>query len=181
MNLAIVQDAIFDWVVASTGLADSVVTWRDQNDPAPVAAHVALHLSGPIVLGQDAQTTAYDPLAAPGQEITLGVEGDRELGLRVEFYSPDTASATDAMSRAASFLTACQLPTKREILRAAGLSLIDLGRPDYVPSIQEIEFQGRAFVDMRLYMRDLASERTGLIESAELTNLDTGGVFTAPP
>ena len=29
MNLATIQDAIFDWTVASTGLAGNVVTWEE--------------------------------------------------------------------------------------------------------------------------------------------------------
>lgn len=180
MNLAAVQDAIFDWTKAASGFADGLILWRDQDDPSPVSDFIVLHLTGPFVLGQDSQSEAYDALGPPGGEVLLGVEGDREVGLRVEFFTSATASGTDAMARAGSFVTACQLPTKREILRAAGLSLFDLGRVEYAPSVQEAGFQGRAFVDMRLYLRDVAQERIGLIESAELTNLTTGETFTAP-
>ena len=73
-----------------------------------------------------------------------------------------------------------QLPSKLALLDAQGITLFDLGSVQYTPDIQEVGYQGRALVLMRLYSRDEASERTGYIAEIEITDTVAADVFIAP-
>ncbi len=180
MDWTAIEDALHAWVVASSGYPASRVLWRDQNANAKVADHITLHLSGPIVLGTDEQKSRTDLLQPAGQEITISVQGDREWSLQVECFTGQVTTSSDAKSVMSTLQTVGQLPSKLAILDAQGITLFDLGSVQYTPEIQEVGYQGRALVLMRLYSRDAASEKTGYIAEVEITDTVAADTFIAP-
>ena len=180
MNWTAIEDALHAWVVASTGYPASRVLWRDQNANAKVADHITLHLSGPIVLGTDELKSTTDLLQPPGQEVTLSVRGDREWSLQVECFTGQVTTSSDAKSVLSVLQTVGQLPSKLAILDAEGITLFDLGSIQYTPEVQEVEYQGRAILLMRLYSRDAASEKTGYIAEVEITDTVAAETYFAP-
>ena len=180
MNWTAIEDALHAWVVASTGYPANRVLWRDQNANAKVADHITLHLSGPIVLGTDELKSSTDLLQPPGQEVTLSVRGDREWSLQVECFTGQVTTSSDAKGILSTLQTVGQLPSKLTLLDAQGITLFDLGSVQYTPDIQEVAYQGRALVLMRLYSRDAASEKTGYIAEVEITDTVAADTYIAP-
>ncbi len=180
MDWTAIEDALHAWVVDSTGYPANRVLWRDQNANAKVADHITLHLSGPIVLGTDEVKSTTDLLQPPGQEVTLSVRGDREWSLQVECFTGQVTTSSDAKSILSALQTVGQLPSKLAILDAQGITLFDLGNIQYTPDINEVGYQGRALVLMRLYSRDVASEKTGYIAEVEITDTVAADTYTAP-
>lgn len=181
MNWTAIEDALHAWVVASTGYATARVLWRDQNTiNAPLPDHITLHLNGPLVIGTDEQLDQTDLLQPPGQEITLSVQGDREWSLEVQCYTGQTTTSADAKGILSTLQTVGQLPSKRALLTAQGVTLFDVGTVQYTPEVREIAYQGRAVLLMRFYSRDAASEKTGYIAQIEITDTQAGHTFTAP-
>lgn len=180
MDWTAIENALHAWVVSSTGYASNRVLWRDQDANAKAADHITLHLSGPIVLGTDEVKSTTDLLQPPGQEVTLSVRGDREWSLQVECFTGQVTTSSDAKSILSALQTVGQLPSKLAILDAQGITLFDLGNIQYTPDIQEVGYQGRALVLMRLYSRDEASERTGYIAEVEITDTVAADTFIAP-
>lgn len=181
MDWTAIEDALHAWVVSATGYPANRVLWRDRSANAPTADHITLHLDGPLVLGTDEQLDKTDLLQPPGQEIELSVEGDREWSLQVECYTSATTTSSDAKSILSTLQTVGQLPFRRSILSAQGITLFDLGTVQYAPAIREVAFQGRAILVMRFYSRDVASEKTGYIAQVEITDTGAGNTFLAPP
>lgn len=180
MDWTAIEDALHAWVVSSTGYASNRVLWRDQDANAKVADHITLHLSGPIVLGTDELRSSTDLLQPAGQEIKQSVQGDREWSLQVECFTGAVTTSSDAKSILSNLQTVGQLPSKLALLDAQGITLFDLGSVQYTPDIQEVGYQGRALVLMRLYSRDEASERTGYIAEVEITDTVAADTFIAP-
>lgn len=180
MDWTAIEDALHAWVVSSTGYASNRVLWRDQDANAKVADRITLHLSGPIVLGTDELKSKTDLLQPAGQEVTLSVQGDREWSLQVECYTGQVTTSSDAKSILSKLQTEGQLPSKLALLDAQGITLFDLGSVQYTPDIQEVGYQGRALVLMRLYSRDVASEKTGYIAEVEITDTVAADTYTAP-
>lgn len=180
MDWTAIEDALHAWVVASTGYAANRVLWRDQSANAKVADHITLHLSGPIVLGTDELKSTTDLLQPPGQEVTLAVSGDREWSLQVECFTGQVTTSSDAKSILSTLQTVGQLPSKLALLDAQGITLFDLGNVQYTPDINEVGYQGRALVLMRLYSRDAASEKTGYIAEVEITDTVAAETYIAP-
>lgn len=180
MDWTAIEDALQAWVVASTGYAANRVLWRDQDANAKVADRITLHISGPIVLGTDEQSSATDLLQPAGQEITLSVRGDREWSLQVECYTGVTTTTSDAKSILSKLQTVGQLPSKLALLDAQGITVFDHGSVQYTPEIREVAYQGRALLLMRFYSRDVASEKTGYIAEVEITDTVAARTFIAP-
>ena len=180
MDWTAIEDALHAWVVDSTGYPANRVLWRDQNANAKVADRITLHISGPIVLGTDERVSATDLLEPAGQEITLSVRGDREWSLQVECFTGQVTTSSDAKSILSTLQTVGQLPSKLALLDAQGITLFDLGNVQYTPDINEVGYQGRALVLMRLYSRDVASEKTGYIAEVEITDTVAADTYTAP-
>lgn len=180
MNWTALEDALHGWVVASTGYPAARVLWRDQIVNTPLANHITLHLNGPIVLGTDEQVHATDLLQPAGQEIELKVQGDREWSLEVQCYTGQTTTSSDAKSTLSTLQTVGQLPSKRDLLAAQGITLFDLGSVQYTPEVREVAYLGRAILLMRFYSRDVASERTGYIAEVEITDTVAARTYIAP-
>ena len=180
MDWTAIEDALHAWVVSATGYAAARVLWRDQNANAKIADHITLHLSGPIVLGTDELRSSTDLLQPAGPEVTLSVRGDREWSLQVECFTGQVTTSSDAKSILSALQTVGQLPSKLAILDAQGITLFDLGNIQYTPDINEVGYQGRALVLMRLYSRDVASEKTGYIAEVEITDTVAADTYTAP-
>ena len=64
--------------------------------------------------------------------------------------------------------------------RLQQITLFDIGSVQYTPEIREVAYQGRALVLMRLYSRDVASEKTGYIAEVEITDTVAADTYTAP-
>lgn len=177
INYRVIQDAIRNWALYISGLADDRIYWKSQNGNRIIPDHIVISLGEIIPLGIDALTDSTDLGRPAGQEVQLQTEGDRDFGVRLEMSTSATASELDARSVLAGMQTRAGLPSARQILLDAEISPYDEGQITYLPAIDEALFQGRGVWDLRMYVRDSATENTGYIAKVIAVDNATGDVI----
>jgi hypothetical protein len=186
-----VQDAITAWIVATSGLDASEfgfdggsgtgfddgsfgegesVLWVNQGAPQPDLPYATLKLSPARKTKNsiDAIVTSQD-LTQTGQEMAETVTGQREVTLTVDVLSDVVTGDGTAMEFLENALTGLSLPSQRATLRLAGLSVVDWENPLDLSALVATAYQSRASADVRFYLVDTVTERTGYIETAEVT------------
>ena len=162
-----VQDALRDWLLLSTGLAESAVIWADQSGGSPAGAFATLRLSSILTLSpHDDSRHDFSDARPEGEEIERAVWGPRELVVGVQTYSPRVVGATSAFELARKAQTGLQRTDVRQALASAGLALIDAGAPRNVSTLLDTAFQGRMAFDVRFNASDEAVTRLTYIETA---------------
>jgi len=164
-----VEDAIYDWFVAATGLA---TIWSEQDAPQPPYPYASLNItSGPTkVAGLDETRTTYDVGQLLGQEIGIETAGLREITLSCQIHARQL-DATPAnhprnlMSRAQSSLG---MESFLSGLRVAGLSVIEEGPVQNVSEVVEDTWITRAMMDVRFGLAASVEERVGYIKDTEV-------------
>jgi hypothetical protein len=173
LNWETIEDAIWTWLKAGTGLPDDSIIWADQNAPQENNPVVMARIAGPLLpLGaMDSVAMNYDPSRPEGQEIELRVMGHREMTVYVQAYTDEPNGSSAAMALLSNAQIALALPTVRDGLRQAGLAPFDTGRVMNLSALDEMKFEGRASLDVRFYVADTASEFTTWIETVEQPDL----------
>lgn len=179
MSYAAIENALRAWVKTATGFADGKVIWSAQNGPRPDGPFVALTLGAPVALGQDEITHNFDAGRPDGSKIEHVVRGVRELSLEVAVFDADVVGDASAIALVSKLQTALRLPSVRDALNAAGLSPISTATQN-LAAVLGNDFEGRANLDVRFYAPVSASELGTYIETAQVTNLDTGNTFEIP-
>jgi len=164
-----IEDALYDWLAAATGLT---TIWAEQDSPQPAYPYAVLEItSGPTkVGGQDEQRQTYDGGQSLGQEIGIEVCGLREITLSVQVFAKEadalpTNHPRDMLSRAQSSLG---LPSVLQALKVAGLSVIEEMPVQDMSEAIEDTWITRAAMDVRLGLAASVTERTGYISTVEV-------------
>lgn len=167
-----IEDAIYDWIFAATGLA---TIWGEQDSPQPVYPYASLRvIAGPTkVAGQDEERITYDGGQPLGQEIGIEVAGLREMTVSIQVHARESDALStnhprDMMTRAQSSLG---LPSVLSALHVAGLSVIEEGAVQNVSEAIEDTWISRAMMDVRFGLAASIMERTGYIKDVEVDPL----------
>lgn len=161
-----VESALAQWVQNASGLT---AVWANQNAGQPAGDYVLLQLDGPIPLGLDAVRYITDLGRTAGQEIEARVVGERECHLLVQAFTASALGGTAANRVIGRLQLALTLPGTVSLLRAAGVSVFDIGPVQNLPALLEADIHGRASMRVRFYVRDSVSEFGPYIATVEGT------------
>jgi hypothetical protein len=166
-----VEDALFTAVREASGLPEAQLLLSDEDVPSPLEQdYLTLKMDGPFPLaGGDPETWKFDPQGENGQEMVLTGGGPAELVCSLQAYTKKTNGSDSAQALLARVQAQLRLTPRRASLKAAGLSLFDLGRVQRVPRVYGPATEGRAFLDLRLYVHQGAVFRTGYIATCTPT------------
>jgi hypothetical protein len=164
-----VQDAIYQWCSGATGLP---FIWEDQDAPQPAYPYGSMRLtSGPRrVAGADEVRVTYDGGQDLGHEIGLEVGGLREITVTVQAHVNQRDSGPD--DDATNFVTRLQsslaLPSVQELLRDAGLAVVEEGPVLNLGRVLDDTWVARAAMDVRLGLASNLVERTGYVATVAI-------------
>ncbi len=168
LNWEDVEDAIRAWVLTGSGFEESRVWWRNQKIPQGQTDFCVIGLGELIPLGAfDGHETLTDLTRDDGQEIEIRVRGERELRVTVQTFSDAVTGNGAAKSVLSRIQASLGLPTIRKALNDAGLSPFDRGSITDLTALVGPNFEGRASLDCRFYLRETLSEYTGYIETVD--------------
>ncbi|MCK5318362.1 MAG: hypothetical protein KAJ55_10620 [Anaerolineales bacterium] len=157
------EEAIFDFIVAASGLAESQVIW-DKQDIAgsrkavkPALDYITMNISaGPS--SQGAPELKYKELD------TYEMPFRRAFTLTINVYSN-----LGWISLAHAIASAKDLESKRSILRLAGISILDHSDILDISELLDTKHEGRATVDLFLSDCVVRDDITGEIHKVGLT------------
>jgi hypothetical protein len=175
LNLKAIEDAVLAWVRAGSSYADDKVILEAQGGSAPVGDYIAVKIGGPSGSSSLDEVRLSTDLTQVGQEVEQLVIGQRELGVSVKAFTSKTTGDSSGSALLGRVKTAIGLPSVRGALIDAGLGVTDVGDVQDLSTVFGAEFEGRALLEVRFHVVDTASERTGYIETVNLTDL------TGPP
>lgn len=160
-----VEDALRAWVKTGSGFLDEFVYFANQKVDRPAGPYITLRVGGVESLGAlDAVLETFDEDADPGEEITLTVNGEREVSCSVQVFNAGTNGTGSAVTVLERVKLALGLLSVRDALNEAGISIFDAGNVQDLSSLLGSAFDGRAALEVRAYARDTVSEKTTYIE-----------------
>lgn len=182
MSWTEIQNAVQEQFAIAGGLPADKVIWQFQNADRPTYPYAALTIGTILTVGQDYVETTYDAARLPGQEIKQEVRGMRDVALELEVFTGPTVGDNAAVFIAERIRTALLLPSVREPLFVAGIAPFDPGPVQYLPTISQIKFQGRATCTIRCYMgvQDVAEYTTYIARVSGTITAQGGAVNPAP-
>lgn len=164
-----VEIAVRDWVVATTGLTS--VIRSSQDGPRPTAPFAEIRVDGLKAVGAvDQLVDSYDAGGDAGEEITRTVSGQRDVPVTVRCYTQSAVGSDSALALLSRAQVGLALPSARDALAAAGLAPFDAGAVKAIPGVLDTRWEGRAELTVRFYLVVEASETTGYIATADVTD-----------
>lgn len=176
MNLQPIEDAIRDWVKATTGFPDGQVYFANQDGPQPAQRpYINILVADVGYVGLlDELTRKYD---AGMDKVTQTVTGMRDVLVSINCYAENTVSypvpelafslpATQGVT-AVEILTRLQLSLALDGVRSGFLDIAvapyDVGQVRRVDEKVETGWEGRAHLDLRFYASDQQTEQVDRI------------------
>jgi len=168
------QAAVRDWLVASTGIPTERVIMSNQNGPRPAVPFAEVAFDELVPLGAvDAVDQSFDASGDPGAEVTITSHGVRDQGVRVRVYTDRAVGDSSARVLLARAQAVLALPGARAGFHAAGATVWDRGTVAPIPAVLDTRWEGRAELEIRLYVEVQATEQVGYIETLVLTDAVT--------
>lgn len=181
MSITAVEDALLAWVKLASGLDAEHAFFSNQKVQRPSGPYVTVHITSVRALGtSDGLETNYDAGRATGSEIELQVTGQREVAASIQAYNCSTTGSSSAIELIAKIQLAATLPSVQDALEAGGVALFDFGDARDLSALLGTDFDGRAVLDVRTYVRLTISEFTTWIERLEGTALGVPYALEAP-
>jgi hypothetical protein len=178
MSQEAIEDAVWQWVVTTSGYPVERVIWAEQNGERPDGDIITLHMGPLVPVGLDALEESVDLSRPAGEEVELKVVGVRSFSVTLQAYTHATTGSTSGRAVLGVVQTRTSLPSVRGALALAGVSLYDMGTVQVVPEIVGADFEGRAVLEVQAYCGDTASEFTTYIETTEIEGDLSGQIDT---
>jgi hypothetical protein len=160
------EDAIYDWIVAATGVS---AHWDFQKIPQPEFPFASMRiLSIARLNGEDETRIEEDPGSPPGEEIEQIRSGPRRMTVSVNFYSTSNDALSDAMSLASTAQASLALPSIAALLYGAGLAVIGEGSLQDLSALEAETWVSRSQFDVVFGIASNTSEKSGYIETVEV-------------
>lgn len=181
VDWAVIDDALFDWIIGALGLENDQCLWAKQNAPQPRYPYVTLDHPGfadePGTL--DETRTSTDLGQPAGEEIELLTTGPREFTLTVTAHVDDrTGGAHDANANAEALLSKAHSSLGKQsvldALAAAGIALIERMAVLDTSVVVNGEWVSQASMDVRLRVTSNVTERTGYIDKVAVSSTFSG-------
>lgn len=180
------EDAIRAWVKTVTGYGNENVFFADQKVPRPTTPYVTIRIGSPSMIGSvDPVITKDAASPTAGAEIELEVQALREVSVSIQVWNAPTVAVSPTLTAVAianKIQVGLSLPSVRDALAVAGVSVFDCGPVQNLGALLGTDFDGRSSFDVRCYVMLTASEFNTYIESFELTDTVRGvtHVITSP-
>lgn len=178
LDLAKVQDALYDWVKSVTeGVLDNDVQiiWRNQSEPLPARPCVTLKFTyGPAPTDRDG-SVFLGPKNGP---MTIGQQMEANLSLQV--FGNTHIHRPMAYQLAVDLNSSLTRPSVREDLGRAGIAIQELGKPQNMTTLEESQYEERAGFELSLGMAQNIKDDPGTIEQINLDIQTDVGDFTKP-
>ena len=173
-----VEDAIFAWFAAATGID---VVWANQDVPQPPWPYGTLNvITGPTRIGGDDNVRReVDLTRDAGEEVELEYNGPRHFTVSCQVIQgpPDTHDPTcHARRLAGAAHAALSLGSVTQALIVAGLAVVDL--EDVINLDTEVgqEWTTRSVFDVTFAFTSSVTELDGYVDTMEVTGtLDDSG------
>lgn len=168
LNWEEAEDEVWDWI--SSALGSMELRWTGQDVPQAETDYAILSIPTVIPIGAPQENILYDPLRDPqGQGVELRAGGPAEVNLTVSVSTAEAQGQTSAVARLARARTILTAETvERAALREAGVTVSRLGPVLGIPVLVGADFQGRAALEIRLFVQDFYSTFTTWIEQVQL-------------
>lgn len=165
-----IENALWTWVQASSGLAQSQVVWGYFKAPRPAAPFVELDVTEVDAIGEDWRVFDDAPDPAPGADLRVRHQGHRQVKLTIQAYGN-----TDAGDTAWPILSAVAsaLPIYENDIDAAGAGIGDLDPIRTNQGRKGGVLEPRSEWGLMLHVMSELESRTTYIERVSLTvNVD---------
>src|SRR5690606_8637414 len=127
-NTDAVEDAIFEWVVAGSGLSEDHVIWSGGRGPQPRGCYISMTLGDERNFGGDWVRKTDVPDPEDGAEIEYTATGVRLVTLTLECFAAGDAWETARPDRRlARVKDARVLPSIADLLRSANVGVGPIG------------------------------------------------------
>lgn len=167
-----VQAALASWVRTGSGLAESACLWAEQEAPRPSGTWISISTPTVRRVGQDWLDVLNNPTPSAGAEILHRARGVREVSITLTCYSTTAIGASGAAQILDAVIAKAKLPTQRDALGAAGVSIARVGQVTPIPGLRNSSLlEPRATVEVVGYLVSEVEETGTYIETAELVNL----------
>lgn len=171
LDLVQIQDALYDWVYSVTRgiLEEHQIVWRDQSEQIPARPFVSLKLiSGPSPTDRDGSIF----LNGKAQPINVGMQ--MEAALSVQVFGNTQIHRSVAHQLAMDLNTSLLRPSIRDALKAKGIAIQGLGKPQNLSALEESKFEERAGFDVELGLVQNILDQPGNIERINITQTVDG-------
>jgi hypothetical protein len=155
-----IEDAIFDWVVAGTGLPEERVQWADQNADQPDNPSVSIRVGDLVPVGAvDEVQHEHRPELPAGADLETRTSGVREFAVSLQAFTDETHGSQSARALLVGAQGGLRRPALRSALHAAGLVPVDDAGPvQNLSALDVADFEGRAVLTVRFAVREEALE-----------------------
>lgn len=161
LNLAQIQDAIYDWINSvTTGVLDEEqIVWRDQTEQLPPRPFVSLKFtSGPSPTDRDPSLF----LGTADQPFNVGMQMEASLSVQV-FGNTQIKEGPRAWQIALDLNSSLMEPAVRTALKQGGVSIQGLGKVQNLTALEESKYEERAAFEIELGMVQNITDKTGTI------------------
>lgn len=165
-----VENALFNWVVAASGLAAAKVIWSDEGGPRPDAPYIALSLDEVLSVGQDWRVydDAPDPVA--GAELRVRTRGQRTAELQIQYFAA-LKSGRDALRKLTDVVAA--LPLHEYAIDVAGCGIAGADAVQVVRGNRGATLEPRAVTTISLHLAAELEARETYVERTQITITET--------
>lgn len=167
MNWTAIEDALWDWVKAATGLADANIVWAQQGAPRVAPPFVTLRIDFVRTLGRDGMQVIDNPGGDPGEEVLLTVRGQRLCQLTIQAVSTTALGASAAVAMLEQVIAASKLPSRVTALNDAKVGIADFDTVQSMDAVVGAGTEPRATVSCRFFTTAETSETGTYVESIE--------------
>lgn len=163
-----VEDAIQQWIVATSGLADDHVFWVDQEGPRVSTPYISLSVLTVQPVGQDWVDTEYDEAGDPGEEYIFKQRGNRRVTISIQCFGGQPTGQLSPRSILNTVVSKHRLPS------AAALADMGIGIASFTAVkpisgvINSSIFEPRAVCEATFFLSEEVAEFGTYIDTVEL-------------
>lgn len=182
MDFSDLEDALYDWVVAASGLNGNNVIWSDEEGSSPSGTYMVLRIGPMLQLGAfDAhQLIIVEGETDPTKDLEFRTLGQREFALEIQCFGDQTTGDSSAFSALSKVQDSLSLPSTIEALGLKNISPFDIGQIENKSAVKAADFEGRSVLEVRFYTFTTASDFLGYIEAIDVKDESTNKVYPIP-
>ncbi len=165
-----VEDAIHDWIVSATSLANDHVIWGEQNSARPVGTFVDMEVALERI-GMDWVEVDDAAVPAPGAEIDNKVRGIRRMEIQLRCFGIPATGTTAPRALLDSVVAAYRLPNVHAALVVAGVGISNFSSVTNITGVlNSTKLEPRELFNVSCFLSSEVSETGTYIQDVEVTD-----------
>jgi hypothetical protein len=168
IDWSVLQSALRNWVASSAGIE---AVWAGQKREQTRYPYAVLQIiAGPTAIAPGERRYTSTGVSLTEQALSLS-----EITVNIQIYSDTQAPANHALSHLSQVVASLDLTHYRDLLRAAGLSLVAKGSISTLADFAGTQFMSRATIDVRFYALSKITPPQGsdFFDSVSVANMIT--------